>query len=91
MPRPVVPILPAPARLLARQVERRVVGQEHVGAVGDDQAAVEAHAGRAQPCRSRSSSASGVDDHAVAEHAELVRVEDAGRDEAAARSAGRRT
>jgi hypothetical protein len=68
-------------RFLAREVERLVVRQDAVRAVADEEVLLDADAARAQVLDLVEQSLR-VDDHAVPEKAELVGVDDAGRDEA---------
>jgi hypothetical protein len=57
-----------------------VAREEHVGAVREEEAAVEADAGLVEAGELAQESVRG-DHHAVAQHAEHVRVEDARRDQ----------
>ncbi len=80
MPRAVVPMRPAPPRLLASPVEDRVAGQQHVGAVGDEEAAVEAYTGLVEAGQLGEHGV-GRHHHAVAQDADHVRMQDAGGNE----------
>jgi hypothetical protein len=74
------PDLSLAGRGLAGQVQRLVVGEDAVCGVADEQVLLDDHAGGAQ-VPDLLEQRGGVDDHAVAEEAELVGMDDAGGDE----------
>ena len=76
----VVPILPSP-RASSRACRARVQGEQDVGAVGDEQPAVGAHARPRRAGRARRGRRRGCDHHAVAQDAAHAGVQDARRDQ----------